>query len=66
MEYLEGIEDIEDIEEYIKERDEDEKVCLIATLLAVKKIIEVSDNKQRAIDAINDIVDEIKKADDSE
>ena len=66
MEYLEGIEDIEDIEEYIKERDEGEKASLIATLLAVKKIIEVSDNKQSVIDAIDDIVNEIKKADDSE
>jgi hypothetical protein len=54
--------DIENMEDYI---NESKKNTLIAVLLAVKKIVEVSDNKQSVMDAIDDIVNEIEKIDDS-
>lgn len=62
----EELEDCDDIDEYIKEVNEGQKTLYIATLLSLKKLIETHDDKQVVIDAINTMVNSIKRSKEKE
>ena len=57
---------MEDYEEIIKEQIEGSEAALIASLVALRKVVEKADNKQEVLDTINEMLKAFETAEDDD